>query len=299
MSEDSRDASVRRATDDGSRRAASEQCLTRLREAVEKALAALERVEPLSQVQDLLRVQASLFDRYIRLQTAERTLSGAVARRRRSFSPLRQVERERQRLGRELHTDVGQLLTSIHLQVELISLLYPESNPGLHKALGRIAALSSEAIERVRSISKRLHPPAWLGLTLESAIRQLWDLSGIAQRFDARLNIEALERQPSLDAKVLLYRAAQEAVSNAIRHSGATRVRASLEARGNSVVLCFEDNGVGFNAQQLFGAADLASGIGLRAIREQAEALGGTLRIESGAGGAQLEVSVPFGEELG
>jgi signal transduction histidine kinase len=210
------------------------------------------------------------------------------------------VELERQRLGRELHTDIGQLLTSIHLQVELITALYRESNPELHQALGRIAFLSDEALERVRAISKRLHPPAWLGLTLESAIQQLWDTSGIAERFDSRLSIETLAQQPSLDAKVLLYRAVQEAVSNVVRHSGATRVRASLETRASGVVLCFEDNGVGFDSQQLLASAGLGSGIGLRAIREQAEALGGRLRIESGgAGGTRLEVSVPFEQERG
>ena len=279
--------------------AASNSCLTRLREAGEKVIDAREGVESRNQVQDLLHLQASLFERYVKLQAAERKLSRAAAGRRRNDSPLRQVELERQRLGRELHTDVGQLLTSIHLQVELIAALYPESNPGLHPALGRIATLAGEALDRVRSISKRLYPPAWLGLTLESAIQQLWEMSGIAERFDSRLNIDALGRQPSLDAKVLIYRAAQEAVSNVVRHSGATRVRASLETRRNSVVLCFEDNGVGFNSQQLLAASGLASGIGLRAIREQAEALGGSLRIESGEGGARLEVSVPLEQEQG
>jgi two-component system NarL family sensor kinase len=109
--------------------------------------------------------------------------------------------------------------------------------------------------------------------------------------------MEALGRQPSVDAKALLYRAAQEALSNVVRHSGATRVRALLQTRGNNIVLRFEDNGVGFNSHQLQPTAGVGSGIGLRAIREQAEALGGSLRIESGAGGARLEVSVPLDQE--
>jgi two-component system NarL family sensor kinase len=273
--------------------------LARLCEAGEKLIAPLERVEAWNQVQELLRLQASLFRHHVRLQQAERKLSRVVAGPRRKYSPVRQVELERQRLGRELHTDVGQLLTSIRLQGELIAALYPESNPELHQALGRIAALSNEALARVRAISKRLHPPSWLGLTLESAIQQLWDLSGIAGRFDSRLSIEALARQPALDAKVLVYRAAQEAVSNVVRHSRATRVNASLASRGNKVVLSVEDNGVGFNADEELAKSDLASGIGLRAIREQAEALGGSLRVESGAGGVRLEVSVPWEQENG
>jgi len=299
MSEDSREAlgPTRGATPHSSLREVSNSSLVSLREAGERVLAVLERVESWSQVHDLLQLQASLFERYVRLQAVERKLSRAVAGRRRNFSPLRQLELERQRMGRELHTDVGQLLTSIHLQVELISALYSGSNPGLQESLSRIAFLSDEALDRVRSISKWLHPPSWLALTLESALQQLWEMSGITERFDSRLTMEALGRQPSVDAKALLYRAAQEALSNVVRHSGATRVRASLATRGNNIVLRFEDNGVGFNSKQLLAATGLASGIGLRAIREQAEALGGCLRIESGAGGARLEVSVPWEQE--
>jgi signal transduction histidine kinase len=287
MSEDSGEAPV------------SKLCLTRLREAGEKLVAPLERVEAWNQILDLLRLQTSLFERYVGLQEAERKLSGAVAGRRGKYSPLRHVELERQRLGRELHTDVGQLLTSIRLQGELIAALYLESNPELHQALGRIAALSDEALARVRAISSRLHPPSWLDLTLESAIQQLWDMSGIAARFDSRLSLEALTRQPGLDAKVLVYRTAQEAFSNVVRHSGATRVNASLGSRGNRVVLCVEDNGVGFNSEQVLAASDLASGIGLRTIREQTQALGGGLRIKSGADGVRLELSVPWEQENG
>ena len=299
MSEDSREAlgPNRVATLGSPSREVSNSSLVSLREAGEKVLAVLERVESWSQVHDLLRLQASLFERYVRLQTAERKLSRAAAGRRRNFSPLRQLELERQRMGRELHTDVGQLLTSIHLQVELISALYAGSNPGLQEALSRVAFLSDEALDRVRSISKWLHPPSWLALTLESALQQLWEMSGIAERFDSQLTMEALGRQPSVDAKALLYRAAQEALSNVVRHSGATRVRALLQTRGNNVVLRFEDNGIGFNSQQIQATAGVGSGIGLRAIREQAEALGGSLRIDSGAGGARLEVSVPFEQE--
>jgi len=299
MSQDSREAAgpPSGATEEPSRREVSSLCLTRLREAVQKLIEPHERVESWNQVRDLLHLQAKVLEHYIRLQEAERKLSRTVARRRPKYSSLRQVEWERQRLARELHTDLGQLLTSIRLQVELTTALYPEFKSGLHQALGRIASLSDEALARVRAISRRLHPPSWLGLTLENAIEQLWEMSGIGERFDSRLSVEALPRQPGLDAKILLYRAAQEAVSNVIRHSGATHVTGSLESRGDRVVLRIEDNGVGFNSQQVFAVRDLASGIGLRAIREQAEALGGSFHIESGAGAVRLEVSVPWEQE--
>ena len=211
-----------------------------------------------------------------------------------------QLEMERQRLGRELHTGLGQLLSAIRLQLELIARQLSDPRPGIRQALERIGTLSAEALDLVRSISRRLHPPAWQGLTLETALRQLWEVSGIAESFDSSLSIDPLPKQPSQDTKVLLYRAAQEAISNVIRHSHASRVSASLSLAGEDLLLRFEDNGVGFDADRLLAApANLTAGLGLRTIREQAEALGGMLRIESGAKGVKLEVMVGLSAEQG
>lgn len=271
-------------------------CFTRLWQAGGRVLVGARESDVVPDTEGLLRIQISFLHHYIRLQTIEHNLSSRARGRRRSgFSPVRQIELERQRLGTELHTGVGQALSAIRLQLELVGSQLSSAAPMVQQALDRISALAADALEQVRSISKRLHPPEWQRLTLEAAIQQVWDLSGIPQRFESRLRIDALPREPDLDAKVLIYRAAQEAVSNVIRHSRAARIEASLEAAGDKIVLRFQDNGVGFDAQQLFSApASLAGGIGLRTIREQTEALGGTIKIESGPGGTKLEVTVPF-----
>ena len=80
----------------------------------------------------------------------------------------------------------------------------------------------------MRTIARRLRPPAWQDLTLESAIHQLWELSGIPQRFQATLRVETLPEQLDFETKSLVYRAAQEAFSNVGRHSKATRAEATL-----------------------------------------------------------------------
>ena len=69
-------------------------------------------------------------------------------------------------------------------------------------------------VDQVRALSHRLHPPEWQRLTLESAVEQLWSLSGIPARFEASLRVEPLPREPGLELKTLVYRAAQEALSN-------------------------------------------------------------------------------------
>jgi len=267
---------------------------TRLWESGARVVVGVREAEGVHEPEGLLRIQVSLLRHYIRLETIEKNLSSRARRRLGETNRVQQIERERQRLGTELHTNVGQLLSAIRLELEVVAAQGTSHAPLVRQALDRIAALSAEALEQVRSISRRLHPPEWQRLTLESAVQQLWDLSGIPQHFESSLQIEAVG-EPELDAKVLLYRAAQEAVSNVIRHSRATRVAAALERRQDTIVLRVEDNGVGFDAtHRLAGPARLAAGIGLRTIREQAEELGGYLYLQSGPGGTNLEVSVPF-----
>lgn len=221
---------------------------------------------------------------------------GAPQRRARGGSiAVRQIEMERRRLGRELHTGVGQLLAAIHLHLEAISAELPSPPANVEQSLHSISALAAGCLAQVRDISRRLHPPEWQRLTLESAIRQLWEISGVPQRLEASLEIRSLPWEPSLEAKILIYRGLQEALSN-LRHSRGTRVDVVLDVREGRLVLTVADNGVGFDAQRAcLAPPSLASGIGLRSIRETAQELGGELVIKSSAGGTTLVVSVaPF-----
>ena len=245
----------------------------------------------------LLHVQTRFVAHYFRLQNAERHLSSRMQAIRPApgISAVRQIEKERERLGRDLHTGVGQLLVAIQLQLEVIATQLPAPAPGVQHALARIAALANNAGQQVRAISHQLHPPEWQRLSLETAIRQLWESSGVPEGFEASLRIDPLSREPEQEAKVLVYRAAQEALTNLVRHARASRVEITLETREGHVVLRIQDNGVGFDVVRLLNApANVAQGIGLRSIREQAAALGGVLDIVSGPEGTSLELSVPF-----
>ena len=111
-------------------------------------------------------------------------------------------------------------------------------------------------------------------------------------------SIEALPQQPSLPVKVLVYRAFQEALYNVARHSRATQVEAALESLNGWLRLTIQDNGVGFDVAALESApASVASGIGLRSIREQAASLDAKLEVESGPKGTKLALSAPFLQE--
>jgi signal transduction histidine kinase len=242
-----------------------------------------------------LRLGDELLGRYFRLENAERKLAANMrrGRGRRGTPAIHQVERERQRLGRELHTGVGQMLAAIRLQLEVIAgqLLNPAES--VHKALERIGWLSQEALQQVRGISHRIYPPEWQRLTIENALRQLWDVTGIPQRFSAGLRIVELEREPAQEIKVLLYRAAQEALSNIARHSGAARVEMTLETLSDRIVLTMWDNGRGFTGAEAGGG----SGLGLRSIRDAAVEVGAKFEVESAAGSTTLRVLAPFDVE--
>ena len=247
------------------------------------------------ETEDLVAIQRRLTGHFLQLLGLERRLSAAAHQKSGSGGrkAVRQIEMERQRLGRELHTGVGQMLAAIRLQLEVISTELPSPPGNVAHALNSISILAADTLEQVRDISRRLHPPEWQRLTLESAIRQLWEISGVPQRFEASLRIDPLPREPDLEVKILIYRGLQEALSNLVRHSRATRIEVALEVSGGQLVLSLRDNGVGFDARRVFSApASVASGIGLRSIREAAQELGGRLDVESGPDGTKLVVSV-------
>jgi len=200
---------------------------------------------------------------------------------------------ERRRVGRELHTGVGQTLAAIRLQLEVIGSELPLPPPRVMQALESISSLCMSALEQVRSVSKRLHPPEWQRLTLEDAVRQLWDLSAIRERFEGELRISPLPREPEPEIKALLYRTIQESLSNIVRHSKASRIEVELRPEGDRVLLTVSDNGIGFDLAALRAApASVTAGIGLRSIQDLVAETRGNFGIESGPLGTKLVVSV-------
>ena len=242
----------------------------------------------------LLRVQSRFLEHFFRLQKMEHNLSSLAqaARPPAGVSAVRQLERERKRLGRDLHTGVGQLLAAIRLQLEVIGMQLPDPPPAVRTALDRIAGLASDAGEQVRALSRWLHPPEWQRLSLEAAIRQVWETSGVEQRYTASLRMEPLPREPEQEAKVLVYRAVQEAPrpdaafaryqSEPDAGTGGARRAAASRGQRRGIRRRAGDGRRGY------------AGIGLRSIREQAAALGGRLDMRSGAGGTQMDLMVPY-----
>jgi len=245
----------------------------------------------------MIELAHQLNGRLLRLQALEARLADLVRRRRRfrGRSAVRQIELERLRLSRELHTGVGQSLAAIGVQVELIHRYLPNPSADVGQCLRHVRVLAEEALDDVRSISRCLHPPKWQGLSIDAALIELWEISGVAQRFAGDIRMQPPARDPDPEMKTLLYRAAQEELANIFRHSRAKRVDLRLDNPKDRLILTVHDDGIGFETDIVFsGRSGLDSGIGLRAIREETLWLGGKLRVDSGPRGTTLEVSVPL-----
>ena len=209
----------------------------------------------------------------------------------RRISILSELEKERARIGRELHAGAGQPLSGIKLNLAILhdqAASFPEA---AQKAIFRLEMLADEALQQVRAVSHRLHPPAWQDLPLAMALRSLVESSGLDQHFEMSIQAEDLAEEPSHSIKIALYRCAQECLSNIVRHSGASAVQISLTADGNCLQLKIADNGNGIPPQVN------STGIGLKALEEHATALGGTCAIATGPDGTTINVRIPLSED--
>jgi signal transduction histidine kinase len=204
---------------------------------------------------------------------------------------LKELERERSRIARELHAGAGQPLAGIKMNLEMLDDCFAALPPQGREALARLQTLTQQALEQVRAVSHGLHPPAWQNLTTGEALRNLIELSGLASRLDVRLNLEPLSAEPPHATKIAIYRCAQECISNIVRHSGATSLTISLGARASMIELRIEDNGSGFDR------AIPGDGIGLQALDEHASVLGGTCQVASGPTGTAITIKLPLTED--
>ena len=201
---------------------------------------------------------------------------------------LNAQEDERQRISRGLHDEVGQTMTGVLLQ---LTRLAQDATPEQRVAFSEAQAAVKASLEDVRRTAQELRPEVLDHLGLASA------LTNLARTFSDRTGI-TVERQipahlPNLDPNVelVLYRVAQESLTNAARHSGATEILLALEHDADSVVLRVLDNGRGFDG-------GTAEGGGLRGIRERALIIGGARRDRGGIRRRRRDPAAGSGGEL-
>ena len=199
-------------------------------------------------------------------------------------------ESERRHIARDLHDEAGQALVSLRIGLRLLEREIDEGGA----ASGRVAELvqrTDAIMDGLHRLAMDLRPASLDHLGLEAALRQYaeaaWSKLGHAVRYSARGFTG--ERLPMV-VETALFRVVQEALNNVARHADATQVDVLVEHRGDRVMVMVEDNGIGFDPDQVRRGDHL----GLLGLRERAEALGGTLAVESAPGkGTTIVVEVP------
>ncbi|MGH7636065.1 MAG: sensor histidine kinase [Gemmatimonadaceae bacterium] len=197
---------------------------------------------------------------------------------------VRQHEDERRRVSLELHDQTAQVWAAVKMQLGLVREAAPEA---LEPRLDHVLRLVDQGIHSIRSVTNNLRPPLLDDLGLLPALRAL--VQNFANESGLEIAFEAPIDPPSVDAEtgLALFRALQEALSNVVRHSGATAARVRVGSDDGQLTMVVHDNGRGFPADTTAAAT-----LGLAGMRERITAVKGSVTLASSAG-ASVTVRVP------
>jgi two-component system, NarL family, sensor histidine kinase UhpB len=194
-------------------------------------------------------------------------------------------EGERRRVASDLHDEIGQSLTALVLQLKRAA----DSDPPDPAALRELVGAAEEILGEVRSVARRLRPEALDDLGLRSALlalaARLEEASGLSVQVRIASDLPPL----TPEVELVLYRVAQESLTNVLRHAGAAHAAVRLRPEAREVILEVEDDGRGFDV------ARVPAGGGLRGMRERALFVGGTVTVASRLGaGTRVRLTVPL-----
>jgi signal transduction histidine kinase len=238
-----------------------------------------------------LLIGALLIQRARRLR-AESAVLGSATKLNKSYDRIRDLgvrllaaqETERARVARELHDDIGQQVSLLAIELDMLAGSLPTPFDG---AARDVAARAQDVARSVHDLSHRLHPVRLrlIGLAALDGLPREFESSGIG------IHVTHENVPPGLpaDLALCLFRIAEEAVRNAVRYSGATHVRVRVSGGTDHLVLTITDDGVGFDVDEAWGR-----GLGLISIAERAEVYRGVFSIQSSPGaGTRIDVTLP------
>jgi signal transduction histidine kinase len=205
-------------------------------------------------------------------------------------------EEERSHLARELHDGAGQMLTTLLVRIKTLEKECP--TPALQSGLHALLAIVSETIDQVRDLSYQLRPAALEEFGLPVALGILVDEMTADLTITGHYRCDLADESLALGSEVILYRIAQEALTNVVRHAAAENVRLTLTAENNVLLLAIQDDGRGFDPYRPTTAAGQRN-LGLISMRERAAMAGGALTVNSAPNaGTTLLVRVPLLEGI-
>lgn len=202
---------------------------------------------------------------------------------------VQQYEADRRRLSRELHDEAAQTLSAVKLEV---GMLQEKAAPQVAERLDHVLNLVDGGIRGIRRVINDLRPALLDDLGLVAAIRQLAEefgaRTGLAVTLDLRDDLPRLQQE----AELALFRAAQETLTNVVRHADASGVTIRLRRSDAGVLLEIADDGRGFPSSANLAALEQRGHLGIAGMRERIQALDGTVTIEGGTG-TTIRISLP------
>jgi len=199
-------------------------------------------------------------------------------------------EAERQRLSRQMHDGPAQALSNFILQTEIAMRLLDVDPAQAKEELGNLKTSAMGTFQKVRNFIFELRPMMLDDLGLVPTLRKYSDAFKEQSGLEVSVTVTGSERRLEPYLEVMIFRAVQELLGNASRHSQATLIKVQVDLGSEFIRVNVEDNGKGFSPEILQDSPSL----GLKLIRERAEMLGGTFEIDSAAGsGSRISFTVP------
>lgn len=205
-------------------------------------------------------------------------------------------EEERGRVARELHDGISQMLVGVRYALDLATRRLKKGDTKAQDSLAKGIEGLGGAITEVRRISRDLRPGVLDDLGLGPALQALCDDFSARTSIETQFDTVVFRNRLDEEARIALYRVAQEALNNIERHSGADQVIMSLKGRRTGSQLWISDNGRGL-PRRTKGKAH-SQGLGLRNMQERVEQLGGTLKLTSGPKGTTIDALIPLSHML-
>jgi two-component system, NarL family, sensor kinase len=196
---------------------------------------------------------------------------------------MKAEEKERQRIAKDLHDGVGQMMSAAKMNLSAFENDISFNNPEQKLSFERIISLVDESCKEVRTVSHQMMPNMLLKSGLGKAVADFLDK--IDQKvIKVNLHVEGLQERLNEDVEIVLYRVLQECVNNVIKHSGASQLDIALIKDKDGISATIEDNGKGFDLQQLGEDA----GIGLKNMKARIDYFNGTIDFDTAPGKGTL-----------
>jgi len=211
---------------------------------------------------------------------------------------LHAQEEERKRISRELHDEVGQALTAISVNLQLLKQKAAKVGKGLDATVAETQNLLGQTMENVHRFSYELRPAMLDDLGLVIALR--WYIRAFSKRTGVKLNFraDAVVEQLAGEPKTVIYRVVQESLTNIYKYADATRVQVVIKKKDDNIRLTVRDNGKGFRPDRLDLSSKDKCGMGLMGMQERLRLVNGQFSVDSEPGkGTAIRATIPLKTE--